>query len=169
MKIRLYATIYFVLCYGITAWVMFSSCNVEKRATRLIHKGERINPNSLTIECAKRYRGIDSIDTRIEYRQGETITDTILETEIEIVRDTVFIKSLKTITNTVHDTVIKTDFKQLVNTAAVDSCKAHGVKETQRADKAEQSGKMWRNIALIALLAIALFLVIKFVIGKFKP
>lgn len=154
----------------IMLWLMVgaTSCNTEKRATRLIQKGERINPNSLTIECAKRFRGIDSVDTRIEYRQGETITDTILTTEIEIVRDTVLIKATKVITNTIHDTVEITAFKQLVNTAAVDSCKVHGQKETARANKAEQSGKMWKNIAIGLMLAIALFFVIRFVIGKFR-
>jgi len=121
----------------ILLWLMVgaTSCNSAKQAQRNIHRAEMKNPNELAKWCATRYNPIDSINTVIEYRQGDVITDTIITTEIEIVRDTVVIKATKVITNTIHDTVFSGRYERAVNSAAIDSMKNWALGELGKKEK----------------------------------
>lgn len=112
-----------------------TSCNSAKQAQRHIHKAEMKNANELAKWCATRYNPIDSINTVIEYRNGEVITDTVLTTEVEIVRDTVIIKATKVVTNTIRDTVVTSKYERAVNKAALDSLKNWASGEIDKKDK----------------------------------
>lgn len=141
--------------------LVLASCNSERRATRLIHKSVRVNPIALSKECADRFPPIDSVNERTVFIPGKTTHDTVVETELEIIKDTVYVNKLRTVTVTKHDTVKSLKYVQTENKAALNTCNALAAKETVRADNAENRLKTWRIIGISAIVLIAIWLAIK--------
>lgn len=74
-----------------TAFTMIIGCNTERRAERLIDKGDRIDGRVMPRKCAERFPSINSKDSIYIYKQGEPI----------VIQDTV------TLFDTINNTTTK--------------------------------------------------------------
>lgn len=146
------------------SWVLLVvGCNSEKRALRHIHKAERINSEIPAKYCAEKYPPIDSINERTIFIPGETITDTVETTNLEIIQDTVFITKIKTITVTKHDTVRQVKYEKVVDRAKETALQSDLRQATDNAVKYKQQ----RNIYGAIAIGLALFILIPWVIKRF--
>lgn len=131
---RSFATIvaYFIIAISILAMVFgATSCNPQKRALKHVQKAVRIDQPTVNKYFADNYNITDSTDVRVIYKEGETITDTITEIEIEYLNDTVFLTKIKTVTVTKTDTIDRSMFER----------KQDGAKLAQYQDKLNEVGK----------------------------
>lgn len=163
------------LMLTLTLVAMVYGCNTEKqtarhekKARKYIGKAEQKAPNELAKWCAGRFDNTDSVNEKTIYKPGETITDTVTQTEYEIINDTVFITKERTIYINRVDTHIKTIYQRIVNTAAIDSMGTYVRKVDKKNATLTQQLKTWRSIGIGALIAIALYFIVKFIIRKFK-
>lgn len=156
----------FILTLTIVAMVV--GCNTEKRATRLISKGDRINETVLPKVCASRWKGTDSVHEKTVYKPGETIIDTVTKADTLLVNDTLFITKEKKIYQTRVDTQVHTEYKQIVNNAAIDSMAIYVRKVEGNNIKLTQQRNTWRSVGIAALIAIVLYFIVVFIIRKFK-
>lgn len=95
------------------------SCNSEKRALRHIHKAERINRPTVNKYFADRYNITDSTDVRVIFKEGQTIYDTVVNTEIEFINDTVYVKEIKKVTVNKTDTIDRSQYERKQNNALI--------------------------------------------------
>lgn len=143
------------------------SCNPSKRALKHIQKAERIDETVPPKYCAEKYPPTDSIHEKIVVRPGKVITDTVIDTYIDVIRDTVYVNRVKTVTLRATDTVVVTKYEQVVNRAKEALLEAEN--DSLKQSNAELSTKLktWRSIAFILGIAWVLFFVWKFVKRKF--
>lgn len=167
--------------------VVLSSCNPakklarqERKAFKHIQKAEAVAPNELAKWCAKRYNPIDSIHERIIYKPGKVVTDTLIETEIDVVRDTVFITNTRTVYIKQTDTVDLSRFQSESNKAAIDSMAIYCARQIaakdaeiksqgERISALRQQNKMlvWAVI-ILGLYTLARWLLSYFTKGRIK-
>lgn len=104
---------------------MFSGCNTTKRAERKLDKSIRLDPMPFIKKCAENFNPADSIHEKIIYKPGATFRDTIFETDVQIINDTVYLTKVKTVTIKTVDTVDASRFQRDVNRAENDSLRRH--------------------------------------------
>lgn len=150
------------------ALALFGACNPSKRATKKIHKAVRIDKPTVDRYFADNYHLTDSTDVRVEYRQGETITDTIVYTELEFINDTVYKTEIKKVYITRTDTAKIKEYVKVQDGAKLDVLEGELTECKDDAAKSKERAKTWRLTAIIAILAIVLYWVIIFVIRKFR-
>lgn len=180
-----YAITYFFIGIVIVACLFFSGCNPSKKAARKAAKLERkaekhlyksisLDPMPFTIECAQKFNPIDSIHERIIYKPGETIRDTIVATEIDIIQDTVYITKYRTVTVKQTDTVDLSRFQTESNKAAQDSVKNYYERivgqlrdDLGKSQVSEAKTKEQRNMWRIAALALAGYTLLRWLLRYF--
>lgn len=163
-----YAVTYFFIGIVIVACLFFSGCNPAKRALKHIQKAERIEPTVPPKYCAEKYPSLDSVHERIIVKPGKVITDTVVDTYIDIIRDTVYVNKVKTVTLRTTDTVLTTKYEQVVNRAREALLEAENDSLKQGNAELSTRLKTWRSVACILGILWGLFLVWKFVKSKFK-
>lgn len=152
----------------VIAAVLATGCNPSKRALKNIHKAERLDETVPAKYCAEKYPPTDSIHEKIVVKPGKVVTDTIIDTYIDVIRDTVFVTKLKTITQKITDTVETTKYEQVVNRAKEALLEAENKELSNSNAKLSTKLKTWRSIACILGIAWVLFFVFMFIKRKFK-
>lgn len=142
-----------------TAFTMVIGCKTERRAERLIDKGDRIDGRVMPRKCAERFPSINSKDSIYIYKQGEPIVIQDTVTLFDTVNNTV----TKYITHTVNttDTIVRNVRITEVNRAKEVEL-SNKVHDLDRAlAKSTASGRLWMWIAISEGFLILIWIVKK--------
>ena len=99
----------YILC------LLLLGCYNQKKATRQVIKADTKFPIVLDGYCGQTRPPLDSVDTKIVYKEGETIHDTVTRTETKIHNDTVYKTEYNDIYIKQRDTIEHTVYKQQTN------------------------------------------------------
>ena len=154
----------FIILSMVIIWL--GSCNVPKqslkRSNKLFYKALNKSLIATSENCGTTFPTIDSINERVVYINGEPVIthDTIVQSLVEVINDTVY--KTKFITKTVNqvDTVERVKYVQETNTALLTACKEKQEKFIADISKRTQQRNTWRLIA-IALGSLWLLWLIK--------
>lgn len=158
--------------YYILLIILLSSCYSQKKAVRQVIKADTHYPAVLDGYCGQTRPPLDSTDVRVIYKEGKTIVDTVTDTRLEIINDTVYKTEYKTVFKVRRDTIYKNTHRTEVNTGRINELErdnaaltATNISLSIKAENEQKRGDKWR----LWFFVVAGYLVVKNVlklIGK---
>lgn len=130
--------------------LIIASCNTNRKATRLIHRADRVNTIAVAKHCADKYPSISSVKDSIVYIQGDVITDTVQQFVYDTITDTKYKIVYRLRVDTIYKDKQVTKVDKAENTVLKDENKQQA-KEVVKS-KVNRNWWMWIAICEFALI-----------------
>lgn len=144
--------------------IVFTSCYTQKKAVKDVIKADANYPEVLDGYCGQTRPPLDSTDVRVIYKEGKTIVDTVTDTRLEIINDTMYKTQYKTVFKVRRDTIYKNTHRTEVNTGRINELESDNAALTAtnislsiKAENEQKRGDKWR----LWFFVVAGYLVVK--------